>query len=362
MKARVVVAGGGPAGLAAAIHLARRGLEVALCEQRPGPPDKACGEGLMPGGVRALAGLGILEDLDPDDYHPFHQIRLIQEDGSEVAGRLPRPGGLGIRRTALIAALARAAAAAGVKLLWGQRVRGHRLMPDAVLVETDAETLEAELLVAADGLHSPLRRAAGLDARTSGRRRFGLRRHFRLPPPGPWVEVHLAPAVEAFVTPVGPGRTGVAFLWDRARITDPVRFETLLGRFPRLAERLATAAADSPPLGAGPLEQASTARVRDRLVLIGDAAGYVDAITGEGMSLTFAAAAALGDVVPGALAAGVGRETLLPYARICDRNFRRYARATRAVLTVVRRPRLRRAVIHGLSRHPVLLDRLLASL
>jgi flavin-dependent dehydrogenase len=362
MKAQVVIAGGGPAGLAAAIHLARRGLDVALCEQRQGPPDKACGEGLMPGGVRALAGLGILEDLDPGDYHPFRQIHLIQEDDSEVSGRLPRPGGLGIRRTALTAALAHAAAAAGARLLWGRRVRGHRLTPAGMQVETDAGTFEAELLVAADGLHSPLRRAAGLDVQASGRRRFGLRRHFRLTPRGPWVEVHLAPAAEAFVTPAGPGRTGVAFLWDRARIAGPVRFETLLGLFPRLEGRLATAAADSSPLGAGPLEQASTARIQNRFVLLGDAAGYVDAITGEGISLALAAAAVLGDIAPGALAMGASRESLLPYARVCDRSFRRYARATRAVLMVARRPRLRRTAVRGLSRYPVLLNRLLAHL
>jgi len=360
MRVQVAVVGAGPAGLAAAINLARRGLEVVVCERRATPPDKACGEGLMPAGVCALATLGALEHIGPQDCHSLTEVHYVQEDGTVAAGRLPSPGGMGIRRTALASALARVASACGVQLLWSCSVLDHRVSRQEVLLLTSGESIEAELLVAADGLHSPLRHAAGLEAPTSRRRRFGLRRHFRMQPAGPWVEVHLAAGVEAFVTPVGVHRVGVAFLWDRVRLPGPVDFASFLARFPRLADRLADAPADSSPLGAGPLEQASSTRVQDRMVLIGDAAGYVDAVTGEGMSLAFAAAAALGEVAPSALARGANRDSLLPYEQHHRRYYRKYAAVTRAVLAVAQRPRLRRGLIYLLSRHPGLLDRLIA--
>ncbi|MCC5691560.1 hypothetical protein, partial [Klebsiella pneumoniae] len=143
------------------------------------------------------------------------------------------------------------------------------------------------MLVAADGLHSPLRRAAGLDVESAGPRRFGLRQHFRVAPWGARVEVHFAGGVEAYVTPAGAQRVGVAFLWEDGAV-ERVRFDALLARFPALAERLAGAAPDSAPRGAGPLLRRVRGRVADRFALVGDAAGYVDAVTGEGLSLAFA--------------------------------------------------------------------------
>ncbi|MFH1176348.1 MAG: FAD-dependent monooxygenase, partial [Acidobacteriota bacterium] len=95
----VAVAGGGPAGLATAIFAARAGLATAIFEKTGGPPDKACGEGLMPDGVRVLEELGARAHLDPADCAPFSGIRYIQEDGTAAEGRFPGLGGLGIRRT-----------------------------------------------------------------------------------------------------------------------------------------------------------------------------------------------------------------------------------------------------------------------
>ncbi len=100
----LVIVGGGPAGLGVAIAAARRGLEVLLLERGTFPADKACGEGLLPAGVRALEALGVRSLLDPSAFSPLRAIRWI--DGDVVAeARLPAPGGLGIRRTALSVAL-----------------------------------------------------------------------------------------------------------------------------------------------------------------------------------------------------------------------------------------------------------------
>ena len=355
----VLVAGGGPSGLSVAIRAAARGFHTVLLERAAGAPDKACGEGLMPAGLRELQSLGALELIDARDRAVFRGIRYLQEDGSAVEGRFSGGAGMGIRRTALSAALSRRAAMAGAELRRGS-VRAARVSDGLVVADTDQGPLRTRLLVAADGLHSPLRQAAGLDAGgppgATVRRRFGLRRHFALAPWTDLVEVYWAAGVEAYVTPIAADQVNVAFLWSGAGAT----FEDHLRRFPSLAARLRGAQASSDARGAGPLEQQVRARGKDRLALVGDAAGYVDAITGQGLSLSFAAATLLVAALPDDLSQDLG-----PALRLYDRSLRsrwlRYAIPARALLALARRPALRRQAIHTASRFPSLFRTLLGT-
>ncbi len=158
----LVVVGGGPAGLAAAIAAAQRGLEAVVLERRSLPADKACGEGLLPAGVRALERLGVRGLLDPAGVSRLAAIRWI--DGALSAeARLPAPGGLGIRRTYLSRALAARAAELGVEVRTGEDVRRHRRGADCVEVDAAGGAVRARLLVAADGLASAIRRREGLE-------------------------------------------------------------------------------------------------------------------------------------------------------------------------------------------------------
>ena len=355
----VAVAGAGPAGLATAIFASRVGLSTVCFDRRSGPPDKACGEGLMPAGVRVLEALGAKNRIGSADCAPFLGIRYVQEDGSCAEGRLPSPG-LGVRRTALTSALAQRAVECGVEIWWECPVEGFTTTARGVSVATGGGEVAATVLVAADGLHSRLRRLAGLDLPSPLRPRLGLRQHFRLAPWSEFVEVHLGEGMEAFVTPAGEERVGVAFLWERDAVSGPASFPTFLARFPALAGRLEHAPPESKPRGAGPLAQRARSRIADRFVLVGDAAGYLDAITGEGVSLAFAGAQALGAILPTALARGATRETFLPYDRALGREYRRYAFACRAVLALARRPRVRRPILGFLGSHSRLFDRLIA--
>ncbi len=106
--------------------------------------------------------------------------------------------------------------------------------------------------------------------------------------------------------------------------------------------------------------QRATRVIAPRLALVGDAAGYVDAITGEGVSLAFAGAEVLGAALPAALASHGSVEALEGYARWHRRAFGRYARVTGGLLALARRPRLRRAAISLLARRPALFERALA--
>ncbi|MGW0552407.1 NAD(P)/FAD-dependent oxidoreductase [Streptomyces altiplanensis] len=271
----LLVAGGGPAGLATAIHAASAGMEVVVIEPRAAPVDKACGEGIMPGGVRALEALGVRVG-----GRALNGIRYV--DGRHRAQAVFSDGhGLGVRRTELHAALARRAAEAGVEILTG-RVGEVRQSTDAVT----AGGLRARWLAAADGLHSPLRHSLGLDLPSRRPRRFGLRRHYRVAPWTDFVEVHWSVSGEAYVTPVGDGLVGVAVLSTAKR-----GFDAHLARFPHLLPLLEGPCA-GPVRGAGPLRQRARRRTAGRVLLVGDAAGYTDALTGEGIALALASAEA----------------------------------------------------------------------
>ncbi len=338
----VLVAGAGPAGLAAALALRRHGLSVTTVD-RAGPAcDKACGEGILPAGVAALRRLGV-ELPGAGRSHPLRGICYL--DGPlRLEGSFPGPPGLGIRRTDLHAALATAAAAAGVHLHW------HAPLESATgtVLTAGGLSFAARYMVAADGLHSPIRSRLGLDGRSVRRRRYGIRRHYAMPPWTDHVEVHWGDGAEAYVTPVGHGLVGVALLWGAGG----EGFDALLRRFPALAARLAGAPAASRDRGAGPLGQRARRVVRGRWLLLGDAAGSVDPITGEGLSLAFRHAEAL--------ARALARDRPGEYARA----HRRMAAGPRldagVVLALARRPRLRRRVLAALAGEPALFRRLLA--
>jgi 2-polyprenyl-6-methoxyphenol hydroxylase-like FAD-dependent oxidoreductase len=361
VKVDVAVVGGGPVGLAAALECRARGLSVAVFERRPGADvDKACGEGLMPRAVRFLERHGAFRRLSPLDCSPFSGIRYVSDDGVVAEGLLPGSGGLGVRRLALRRALWDSAREAGVQLYEGCTVERFSAAPGAVTLETDAGAVEARLLVGADGLHSRVRTGAGLVVKVKeAAPRYGLRAHFAYAPWTDKVEVHFAAGAEAYVTPVGTQRVGLAFLFSKEG-SEATRFESLLSRFPSLAERLTHAPRDSEVMGAGPLRQQVSAVVADRVALVGDAAGYVDAVTGEGLMLGFEGAEALGRHVVTALREESTAASLQGYARDFRHAFRRYAWLTEGLLGIAARPRLRRAVLRGLAFSPGTFDAALA--
>ncbi|MFN7942182.1 MAG: FAD-dependent oxidoreductase [Thermoanaerobaculia bacterium] len=343
----VVIVGGGPVGLAAAIAAARRGLATTVVEAQRPPIDKACGEGLMPSGLAALTRLGV----ELEAGRPFTGIRYVS-DGVVAEADFPHGArGRGVRRTELHAALVRAAEAAGVELRWNERVLA--LASDGV--ESAAGRVAARFVVGADGLHSKVRSWVGF-ARpapvASTRSRFGVRRHFAHPPWSERVEVTFGRGAEAYVTPVGEREVGVALLWSGGASS----FDQLLAeRFPaELGERLTGVPELSRHRGAGPLRQSVRAAVAGRVALVGDAAGYIDALTGEGLSLGFSQAEAL--------AAALAAADLGAYARAHRRLGGLANRLTRFMLIAAARPRLRRRLVAALARDPAFFARLLGAL
>ena len=263
-----------------------------------------------PASVRRLAALGVTPD-----GHPLRGIRYV-DAAHQADARFRHGEGLGVRRTVLHAALAARAAALGIPVL---PVRVAAFTQDAEHVT--AAGVEARYLVAADGLHSAIRRALERESRPRGSRpgggsgtgtrgrlaqRYGLRQHYRVAPWTDLVEVHWTPRAEAYVTPVSADAVGVALLFakdpsaDRPRDDAGGDFKARLSAFPALLDRLAGAAPASELRGAGPMRQDVRRRVHGRVLLAGDASGYVDALTGEGLGVGLAQA----EAVAACLAAG----------------------------------------------------------
>jgi flavin-dependent dehydrogenase len=328
--ADVVVAGGGPVGLAAAVLARDAGLSVIVVEPRPAPIDKACGEGLMPAAVAALARLGVAPA-----GRAFAGIRYVGA-GRSVESVFRAGPGLGVRRTTLHAALLERAVAAGVELRTGT-VEHVEQDEDGVT----AGGVRAGWLLAADGLHSTVRHELRLRGEAvHGRARYGLRQHFAVRPWSEYVEVHWSDRAEAYVTPVSGDLVGIAFLTGR----DGRSFDAVLGDFPELQARLRGAPAMTKVLGAGPLRQVAVAPRLGRVLLIGDAAGYVDALTGEGVAVGLATARAAVEAVR--------RGRPQDYPAAWRRVSRRYRWSASALVAAAGRPSVRRRLVPAAAALP----------
>jgi flavin-dependent dehydrogenase len=223
-----------------------------------------------------------LRHLQRLEVHPHGRpIRGISyRDGGRHVDAPLKPGtGRGVRRTVLHGALLDAAAQAGVEICHDEI---REISQDAFSVR--AGRWRARYLAAADGLHSPIRRSLGLEQRSPGPRRWGIRRHVEIAPWSDYVEVHWGLGAETYVTPIADNCVGVALLTSRRG-----GFDCHFEGFPALRDRI-EGHPHEPDRAAGPLRQRVSSRTAGRIMLVGDAAGYVDAVTGEGLGLAFGAA------------------------------------------------------------------------
>ena len=330
--ADVLVIGGGPAGLAAAIAIRSKGLEVVVMDAASPPIDKACGEGIMPSGVEALRRLGV--DLSSDDAFPLRGIRFIG-DGSRAEAGFKGESGIALRRTRLQRILADRASEVGVRLRWGAPVNLASGLPPS------------RWIIGADGLNSRVRSAARLDSAYSESKRFGFRQHYRLAPWTDFVEVHWGTRRQIYVTPVGQDEIGVAMLSRDSHI----RLTGALAGFPELRSRLEGAETSTAERGGVTVTRRLRGVVRGNTALIGDASGSVDAITGDGISLSFQQALALAQ----ALCEG----KLEAYEAEHRRIMRRPVLIARSLLCMERFPPVRRAALTVLAHQPAVFSKLL---
>ncbi len=337
----LLVAGGGPAGLAVAIAARRAGLRVLVGDARRPPIDKACGEGLMPDALSAAREIGL--EIPAELGTPFRGIHFFGRGGA-VAADFPQGCGLGVRRAALHSFLCDHAAAAGVDFSWGTPITGF----DGESLRLAGRLVRARWIAGADGAHSAVRRWAGLEESRSERRRFGFRRHYAIAPWNSRMELHWGDGCQLYVTPVSREEVCVVVMSRDSHL----RLNDALARFPDLAKRLGTVAPTNDERGA----ISSTCRlhsvVRGNVALVGDASGRVDAITGDGLCLAFRQAAAL--------ARALASEDLNLYAAEHRRLARRPIFMAESMLLLENGGAFQDGVLRALASRPRLFKNLLA--
>jgi flavin-dependent dehydrogenase len=340
----IVIVGGGPAGLAAAIAARLRGFTVTLADARTMPIDKGCGEGLMPQGVEALRHLGIA--VSPTESFAFRGLRFIDDRGLQAQATFEAGHGLGIRRMVLQRVLAERACELGAAVHWGARATGF--YSDGIQI--NGQRVRSRWIVGADGHHSRVRRWAGLEVVWSSRSRVGVRGHFRIKPWSDFVEVYWRQHCQAYVTPVAPDEVCVVLIASRRRA--PIRMVDLPSLFPALADRLTDAVPTSSVKGGLSLSTRLRSVAVGPFVLVGDASGSVDAITGDGLSMAFREALALAEAL--------SKDKLITYQVAHQRITRSPRLMARLLLTMDGRLRMRRAAIRALAARPDLFSRLIA--
>jgi flavin-dependent dehydrogenase len=361
----VLIAGGGVAGSSLAVMLGRAGVEVELFERGTFPREKPCGEGLMPAGVGVLRRHGLAEAAGGA---PFHGVRYYA--GALVAeGRFPAVAGQpatgrGQRRLHLDAALfAAAAAAPGVTAHVGARVEAPIREGDRIAgLQVGGQSIRAPLVVAADGLRSRLRGQLGLDGPPARRRRVGLRTHYRLAHgqrQPPWVEVFLGRGYELYVTPLPKGEILVAALAEQGALERGAAAALsgwLREQLP-LRARLEGAEQISALAGMSPLASRAIGGVMRGAVLLGDAAGFLDPITGGGMAQALLTAELLAGFV--ARERGRGDAWLWQFERQRAALLRDYRILTHMVLGLSAHPWLARGTLRLLRAAPGLFSHLI---
>ncbi len=372
-SADAVIVGGGLAGAATAAFLARRGRSAVVLERGRFPREKPCGEGLMPHGVDVLAELGLLDAVRRAGGRDLTGVRYLLPDGRGAAARFPACSSgsavaLGVRRAVLDALLAdHAAALPGVEFVQGVQIRALRRTADGLIAATDgARSWHGRVVVGADGVHSRVRSWLGWDGGRRWPLRYGVVGHYRLKADDlpPWIEVLIAPGMEAYLTPLGGREALVALLGGRGlmrRFAGNLQggFAATIAEQPSLRGPLAGAELLPGVRATGPFAARARCVAGKQALLVGDAAGFLDPITGEGMAAALLQARAAAAVIDGALARG-GRPDFRAYAGEHRRITQQGRRLTWLALAICTSSWLASRAMSGLQRQPGLFEKLLA--
>jgi menaquinone-9 beta-reductase len=338
----VFVIGGGPAGLAAAIAARRRGFQVIVADGNKPPIDKPCGEGLMPDSIAALQQLGV--EIATDEGYPLQGIKFLEKEKAATA-RFPAGPGVGLRRPILHKKMLDCAVALGVHFLWETPVTG--IERDGVNL-AGGNFVHAKWIIGADGGQSRVRRWAGLESSSQRDSRLAWRAHFVVEPWSEYVEIHWAENAQAYVTPVSANEVCVVI----ASRNENRDIRLALKEFPELARRLSGERLSRPARGTITTMRRLKRVSRGNVALIGDASGSVDAITGEGLSLSFHQAMALAEAM---------RKNSLDLYQKAHRQFaRRPTFMARLLLLLDGRARLRRRTLTVFRNDPQVFARLIS--
>jgi flavin-dependent dehydrogenase len=351
------------------MFLRQRGRDVLLLDEARFPRDKICGEAVSPEAWRFLDLLGLADSVRALDPHPLRGMVLVAPDGTTFQGDYRDRCGMAVGRRDLDFALLRGARAAGVD------VREETRVTEAVVESGCVRGVVAErrggplrihsrLVIVADGRRSVLARRLGRLSPHPRLRKFAVRGHWEgMEGLGDRGEMHVGGGGYCGIAPLSATRANVAFVLDRgvmeAAAGDLEGFfrSAMRQRWPRIAERLSRAALVEEPQAIGPLALVARRVSTPGALLVGDAAGFYDPFTGEGVTLALQSARIAADVAEQALAAGTVSDLGAYDARRRAATEAKF-RFNRMLQFLVAHPQLANRMARRLARRPDLADRL----
>ena len=375
----VVVVGAGPAGSTAATLLRRAGWDVVLCDAARFPRHKICGEYVPPAALRTFARLGALGAIESLGPLRHAGMAVVSPDGTTVLGRYGGEAhGLSLRRHDLDRALLDNARRSGVAVLEGARVTGLErgaggifevaVRGDGPRPAAPAPTgvLRARAVVGADGRNSLVARRLGLWRSEPRHRKWAVMGHFRgVEVPAGHGEMIVTPYGYCGINPLPEGLTNVCIVFGRSTIREAspggdrlaAFFHERIAAHPLTRRRMGRAEIAGGLRATGPMACGTARCCADGAVLVGDAAGFYDPFTGEGIGMALRGAEMAAAVLSGALRRGdLSSRALEPYEAARRAAFRARLRLDRLLQALLKRPRLTDWVAHRLRRDPGLAD------
>lgn len=376
MKTDVIVVGAGPAGAATALLLAEAALEVLVLDRARFPRPRICGEYLSPEALRILDRLGVLKALDAAGAAPLFGMRITAPDGTVLEGRYRsfdawrpyRGHAMGVSRTVLDAALTdrlrmlpvdfREQMRATDVLVEGGQVVGV----EALDADNRAHVFRAPLVIGADGRSSVVAQRLGC-RRPHRLRRLAMVTYVTgLADCRDRGEIFVDPPDYAILNPLGPDRVNMSLVVPLDHVapwSDRLEdfFAARVKQLPRLARRVAGAERVAPVQAMGPLAYQVVPPRHGGVLLVGDAAGFYDPLTGEGLFTALRSAELAAETASRAFCRGDwSAATLAAYGRARRAAFAAKARFNRTLQFVVQHRWIANLVAHRLVRRPGLLD------